>query len=184
MSWCCAAWPRCHILYSVARVLCILTEWLWTASAHRQTSGQACCSVQIGDSFCFRTVMPLSPAGPLYHKYPTMSFASGLLGMSTVVLHFIFLSSGPDRLLHLHTLDTLLTHQSLSVCLLLCPLLSVSPWGYCNHLRWDSRFSSLSPSVDWAGQMNTMPWLQRASICLRELWKLMTYCMCGSYLSY
>ena len=41
--------------------------------------------------------------------------------------------------------------------------------------------SALSSSVDRVGQMHVMPHARR---CLLELCELMTYCMCGSYLSY
>lgn len=95
MSWCCVL-PclLCHIFYSAAR-WCIFPEWLWTASSRcvLLLAGQTCCSVQIGDSFSFYTVMQLSPAGSLYHKYLTVSFAFDLLFLSTVVLQSICLSS-------------------------------------------------------------------------------------------
>ncbi len=87
-------------------------------SSYWQTSGQACCSVQIGDSFSFYSVMQLSPAGPLYQKYLTVSFAFGLLCMSTVFLWSNCLSSGPYCLLHPHTLNIILTLWPLCLCLL------------------------------------------------------------------
>lgn len=84
-------------------------------SSHGQTSGQACCLVQIGDSFFFCTVMELSPAGPLYHKHLTVSFASSLLCMSPFVLKSSCLSSGPYCFLLIQPLKTLVTLRSLSV---------------------------------------------------------------------
>lgn len=123
MPWCCVQSGQCfHLSRSVVLVLCILMSDFELPppgeSSYWQTSGQACCSLQTGDSFSSHGFMQLLPAGSFYHKCLTVSFTSGLLftPFPPVCLTFC-LSSGPYCLFLPHTLKILLTEQSLSLCL-------------------------------------------------------------------
>lgn len=115
-----------HLLCSVVLMLCILTSDFELPppgeSSYWQTSGQACCSLQTGDSSSSHMVRQLFLAWPLYHTYQC---PLPLDRCPCPFLLSVCLSSAPCCLLHPHTLKILLTVQSLPLCLFVFIILSL-----------------------------------------------------------
>lgn len=137
-------------------------------SSYWQTSGQACCSPQTGDSFSSRGFMQLFLAGSFYHKCLTVSFTSGLLSTPVPPVCLMFRS----------VLPLPPTHTSQCAVFIAQPRLCFHSYcylsGYFNNLKLSIShlteslkpfpFSLLSPSVDWWRHMNVR--LVLVAICV------------------